>query len=329
MAARRYLSSMLSKRSDFKSAYGRAECYLSNAIQSGRIPHALIIAGPKGSGREELARFICKKLLKCESDKSLDAHPDYLEFDCVQKSKDIDRLHALLEELRQRPFGGGFRTVLFRESQHLREQYQNVLLKTLEEPPANTVFIFEGNETGLLPTIRSRSAVIRIGVRDGQELKAMLLNAGATREEAEFYARVSGGIPGSALSLYSDDEKRKLRNIALDCAEAALSRKLDFSLGNAIEQTAPDTEDKGRANAQFALDRLLSFFRDMLLLKSGFEIEENIDRTSSLHPLAARFTSGGINCIIDLLLEAKIRIAHNANPERTLDRLMIDISEVL
>jgi hypothetical protein len=74
---------------------------------------------------------------------------------------------------------------------------------------------------------------------------------------------------------------------------------------------------------------MLSCCRDLLLLEEGFEVWENVDRTAKLLRIAGRFTSGKINCMIDLLLEAKGRLLRYADAERTLDRLFIDFAEVL
>jgi DNA polymerase-3 subunit delta' len=320
---------MLSKRIDFKSAYERAETYLSNAIERGRLPHALIIAGPEGSGRRELARFVFRKLLKAGDSEKLDSDPDYIEIDCDPYKTDVDSMRGLLEELRKKPFSDGFRAVLLHDAHLLKEQYQDTLLKTIEEPPKNTMFIFAGNEAGLLPTIRSRCAVVRLGTRDTGDVRDMMLSMGAASGEAELLAKVSGGVPGRARDLYLDKEKKKIRDLALDSLEAACSGKPEFSLGSVIDKMGDDLPDKGRGLAVFALECMLSYCRDLLLIAEGFEAEENIDRAAKLLLSAGRFTSGKINCMIDLLLEAKGRLTRNADPERTLDRLFIDFSEVL
>jgi DNA polymerase-3 subunit delta' len=320
---------MLNKRTDFNSAYERAETFLSNAIERGRLPHAIIIAGPEGSGRRELARFVCEKLLKISDPKKLDTDPDYLEIDCDPYKTDVERIRGLLEELRRRPFAMGYRAVLLRDAHLLKEQYQDTLLKTIEEPPKNTVFIFAGNEAGLLPTIRSRCAIVRLGSRDEKDIENMMLSLGASREEAALLSKLSGGVPGKAADLYLDSDKKMIRELALDSLEFAFSGRPKFELGSTVDKMGEGLPDKGRGIAAFALECMLSCCRDLLLIEEGFEIWENVDRTAKLLRIAERFTSGKINCMIDLLLEAKGRLLRYADSERTLDRLFIDFSEVL
>ena len=128
---------------------------LLEAIAQGRAPHALLITGPEGSGRRELARRAAA--LYCfgeDAPQRLVNCPNYTETGTAAVK--VDDIRALLSSAAMQGFNGGRRAFVFLNAHNMSAQIQNTLLKTLEEPHADTMLILTGNEFGLLPTIRSR-----------------------------------------------------------------------------------------------------------------------------------------------------------------------------
>lgn len=142
---------------------------LRNAISSGRIAHAYLFVGPRGIGKTTLARIFAKALncenpvngepcCKCSSCLELAAERslDVLEIDAASRNSTVD-MRELAENALTRPANGKYKIYIIDEVHMLSKQAWNVLLKTVEEPPAHVKFIFATTEVHqVLPTIISR-----------------------------------------------------------------------------------------------------------------------------------------------------------------------------
>jgi DNA polymerase III subunit gamma/tau len=143
---------------------------LRNAVRDGRVGHAYLFSGPRGTGKTSTARILAK-VLNCAA--PVDGEPDgtcdncvavaegrvvdwLLEQDAASKSK-VDDMRDLLERV---PLGtSGQRKVIILDEVHMLSQgAENALLKTLEEPPAHVVFVLATTDPQKVrPTIRSRT----------------------------------------------------------------------------------------------------------------------------------------------------------------------------
>ena len=142
---------------------------LRNAINSGRIAHAYLFVGPRGIGKTTLARIFAKALncenpvngepcCKCSSCLELAAEKnlDVMEIDAASRNTTTD-MRELAENALTRPVSGKYKIYIIDEVHMLSKQAWNVLLKTVEEPPAHVKFIFATTEVHqVLPTIISR-----------------------------------------------------------------------------------------------------------------------------------------------------------------------------
>ena len=132
-------------------------------IREGKTMHALLIAGPAGSGRAALARAAAAAFLAdALGPGGLAACPDYQELAAPYA---VEQIRALTESLAAQPFGHGRRAYALLDAHGMNASCQNALLKSLEEPPEDTLLVLAGNEPGLLPTVRSRCAIVRLGAQ--------------------------------------------------------------------------------------------------------------------------------------------------------------------
>lgn len=142
---------------------------LKNAIKSGRIAHAYIFTGPRGVGKTTTARILAK-VLNCENPKNFepcDECPmcqsinssqtmDIIEIDGAS-NRGIDEIRTLRESVKYAPTRGKYKIYIIDEVHMLTKESFNAFLKTLEEPPAHTIFVFATTDIHKVPlTIISR-----------------------------------------------------------------------------------------------------------------------------------------------------------------------------
>jgi DNA polymerase-3 subunit gamma/tau len=147
---------------------------LSNAIESGRLPHAWMLTGVRGIGKTTTARIIARALNctgadgksgptihpcgKCDACRSImdDRHVDVLEMDAASRTS-VDDIREIIDGVRYGPASARYKIYILDEVHMLSKNAFNALLKTLEEPPPHTKFIFATTEIRKVPvTVLSR-----------------------------------------------------------------------------------------------------------------------------------------------------------------------------
>ena len=146
---------------------------LTNALKMGRVAHAYIFAGPRGTGKTTTARILAKSL-NCESRKDVEpcnrcqsclaidegAFMDVVELDAAS-NRGIDEIRRIREAAGYRPIEGKYKVYIIDEVHMLTKEAFNALLKTLEEPPGHVVFVLATtNLEKVPPTIVSRCQVL-------------------------------------------------------------------------------------------------------------------------------------------------------------------------
>ncbi len=121
---------------------------LTNALKLGRVAHAYLFAGPRGTGKTTIARLLAKSL-GC-------GDLDLIEIDAAS-NRGIDEIRELRDGIKFAPTAGKYKVFIIDEVHQLTKEAFNALLKTLEEPPAHAIFILATTEIHKIPeTILSR-----------------------------------------------------------------------------------------------------------------------------------------------------------------------------
>jgi DNA polymerase-3 subunit delta' len=182
--------------------HGEAASMLAAAYRAGKLPHALLFAGPLGVGKATLAFHLAYHLLKyprVESEPAdlakpdpqsalfrqiaIGAHPSVLHLTRPQNEKTkgfktvvtVDEIRRVNRFLSMTSHDGGYRVVIVDPADDMNVSAANALLKNLEEPPSRTVFILVSHSPGgLLPTIRSRCQIVRLAPLGQDDLIAAL-----------------------------------------------------------------------------------------------------------------------------------------------------------
>jgi len=153
---------------DFNEVYGQEHIttILEKTLESGNFSHAYLFEGPRGTGKTSVARIVAKKL-KC-------APEDVIEIDAASNRK-VEHARNLRESVRNLPFRSERKVYIIDEVHMLTSEAFNTLLKTIEEPPAHTLFILATTEPHKIPeTIRSRCEIFQFKRPGLATLKSMV-----------------------------------------------------------------------------------------------------------------------------------------------------------
>lgn len=217
---------------------GRARVALTAALASGPS-HAYLFRGPRGSGKGLVARAFAAELLAADAADAEDArrrvmldpspHPDLVWLQPRGAQHMVEEVREkVIRAASYRPFEAEKRVFVIEAAEQMRDESQNALLKTLEEPPDFVHLILLTSEPAqLLETIASRCQPIDFAPLPPEAVEAQLAGLGSPDELAAA-ARLSAGDPARARFLLSDQGKA-LRAAAL-------------SLGRAVGGDSPDTQ---------------------------------------------------------------------------------------
>ncbi len=162
---------------EFAGFLGNAELKrrLSASFEAGRTSHCYLLCGPGGSGKRTLAKLLAQALQcteretpcgRCAQCRKVltDSHPDVIRVDDPEKKTVyVDLIRRLQADAYIRPNEGRHKVYVIPRAQNMNESAQNALLKLIEEPPSYAVFLLlTDNADKLLPTVRSRCAVLRL-----------------------------------------------------------------------------------------------------------------------------------------------------------------------
>ena len=271
---------------------------LTNAINLNKISHAYLLCGPRGTGKTTTARIIAKSLNcaqgptlepcgECPSCKDIaNSTPiDVIEIDAASNRK-VEDARNILEKIQFVPVNGRYKIYIIDEVHMLTTEAFNTLLKTLEEPPENVIFILATTEPHkVLDTIISRCQRFDFRRITTEDIVARLKyiseqeNIKITEEALFTIARSSAGGMRDSLALLDQisvlDADKEITSDDVNEMLGRLSFETLFDLSNAI--TNADTQkaitlldsvyNKGNEPFQI-ITNLIQYYRNLLVVKN-------------------------------------------------------------
>ncbi|KYP21010.1 DNA polymerase III subunit gamma/tau [Streptococcus parauberis] len=274
---------------------------LKQAVESKKISHAYLFSGPRGTGKTSAAKIFAKAM-NCPNqvngepcnncdichDITNGSLEDVIEIDAASNNG-VDEIREIRDKSTYAPSRANYKVYIIDEVHMLSTGAFNALLKTLEEPTENVVFILATTELHKIPaTILSRVQRFEFKSIKQKDIKAHLMHIltlenipfeeealGLIARRAEGGMRDALSILDQALSLSPDDQ------ITLSIAEEITGSisilALDDYVANIINQEAQAALsnletifDNGKSMSRFATD-LLAYFRELLMVQSGAE----------------------------------------------------------
>jgi len=285
---------------------------LTNILTTGRLPHAFLFVGQKGTGKTSSARILAKAINclnnkfgdksalidpcnRCHNCLSIDSgtSPDVVEMDAAS-NRGINEVKELIKGSAFSPMAGRYRVFIIDEAHMITADGFNALLKTLEEPPETVIFILATTNPEKVPkTIGSRCLIVNFGKAKQTEIKRML-------------GRIAGQeklkVEEDIIDLIASHSERSFRDAAKLFEELVIQDKLILAkareyLGIRSKQSLLDILQNetlaealgwieeftsGNGNYKNLIEEMLEELHVLLLKKSGINITDEIEDNLSL-----------------------------------------------
>ena len=334
---------------------------LSNAISAGRVAHAILFSGPRGTGKTSVARILAKAMNckegplpvpcnKCRSCKEITSGSavDVFEIDGASNTG-VDQIRELRENVKYMPGHSLYKIYIIDEVHMLSIAAFNALLKTLEEPPSHVMFVFATTEPRKIPiTILSRCQRHDFRQIDVESISKYMKNI-CTKEGVEIaleslglIAREAGGSMRDGLSLLDQ---------AISCTQGTITHEQVLDILGVIDREIIFHISKAILNGDITkvldiLDEiysgghemkklyadLIEHFRNLLVVKMGKKIDKLVDIPSHEIELMLDQVKGisttFLNQIFDLLFQEEVTIGHSTQPKLAIEMVFIKMFQI-
>ncbi len=335
---------------------------LRNAVREGRVGHAYLFSGPRGTGKTTTARLLAKAL-NCTGDRSTlppgepcngcpscveitaGTSMDVVELDAAS-NRGVGEMRSLLERVAYRSAGGARKVYIVDEVHMLTKEASTALLKTLEEPPDHVIFVLATTDPQMvLPTIRSRTQHFEFSLLSADRLAAHLADI-ATREGVEAdtdalatIARRAGGSARDALSLldqalaYGEGSLRPEQVAALfgGTATSARGAIVDALAAGDVPALLErlDALLGAGVDARTLADDLLRHLREIFLVLSSpgrVRLETPEEERAGLAAQGEALGAAGVVRALETLGEAAIEIRRAPDPRLVLEVTLVRLA---
>ena len=308
---------------------------LKNIIAKDQVRGSYLFLGPDGVGKRttsiEFAKAINCEYKKedacdnCVSCNKIDAmnHPDVVTI-CPEGSSHsikINKIREVIYQVSLKPYEAKKRIFVINDAEEMTDEAQNALLKLLEEPPQNHIFILTAsNIAGVFPTVLSRCRVLKFYSLSQSRIQELLKARDFEEKEVILFSHMAMGSVGRAID-FKEKNIIALREQAVNdffFRKSALLREnvLNDTISNDIEES---------------LYMLLCWHRDLLVSKFTAEERDallNIDRFEEISSYAKRFSKEKLEKDLLNIMKTIEYVRRNINPKIALFNMAVELKKI-
>lgn len=296
--------------------------FFRSGLRQGNLYHTFLLLSPDPSLSSHLALRIawllschagvdeapCGKCPACVKAKA-SLHPD-ISIVGGEKSAAIDEVREMARQVHVKAWEGAYKINILQDSHNLREEAANALLKILEEPPAQSVFLLTAeNEHRVIPTVVSRCQVFHVGETTEDVADILVRQHGVDPKQAQTLSHLGEGTLSGAMQVKTIwwENRNELFRLFLEETDPV-------EAGESFAESCGTGEDGRRATLIF-LAHFASFWRDVLVsrLHGSDEWIINSDLTRSVRQIEAAANPAGIFEFLEFLVRAGEMVRHNVS----------------
>jgi DNA polymerase-3 subunit delta' len=324
--------------------------HFKKAMKADHLSHAYIFTGQDGIGKTLFAKEFIKALF-CKNDENdscnsclncirieENSHPDVFWTEIEEKAKfiKIENIRNLQRSVRLSPLESDYKIFIIKDADRMNEEASNCLLKTLEEPPPNTIIILITNSIATIKeTIRSRCQIIRFHPIPTHIIENQLAGkSDADANKIGWASRFCNGSLGNALDLLDDNYYDINNDIVTRMTEPDMDNLVFAEEIIDSYLSSEDSLEEKRQTLKRILHCILQFYRDLLIVKimDGHDVQQekmslfNADREDVLQKHVKYLTQEQIINMIEEILESIKYIDLNLNINLLVENIITRIT---
>jgi DNA polymerase-3 subunit delta' len=316
--------------------------FLQNSIEQEKLAHAYLFYGSRGLGKKMIANYFAGSIFCTSTNQKpcgqcqpcrLVSKSAYLDFYTLGKDGQelsVDNVREFMHSLQMTNIYGNKKIAIIYNIDSINIAGANALLKTLEEPPANTHIILLSDNINLLPaTVISRCQLIKFQALKKNEMEEWISSFSFNEQECQTILNLSFGKPGLALQLMSENLEswKKNCNFILKLLSSNTFNVMQtiekwFAL---LKKENPEarTSDLGQ-NTRVYIDYLEVLMRDLLWIKLDKPIVNEVFQ-GELSNISSSYSSEQLLSNLVRLSDYKQKLKNNVNPQLLWENIFLNL----